>query len=238
MLSPLLTNLPEMIYYPQGDWFENGETSMKKQLWGAFFICVSILYAGEADPQFFTFTIKKRILTGTQFESARTPVVKTALQKDIFIVELKTEFLGKGNIDLPIPPQAGKLKLFDCVFDLPPPDVTAYIQTFPLVEIRKPWYHFSKDESQWALLLIYFDQKQTEFTAQLFYRGRAGNEVWTHHRLFNCKISPEKQIISNEKNGDTFFIKDGNLYINLETTGKYHKYLKKTTRRVLSYQEL
>ena len=95
------------------------------------------MYAGEADPQFFTFTIKNRILTGTQFESARTPVVKTVLQKDIFIVDLKTEFLGEKNINLPIPQSAKKLKLFDCVFELPPSNVKAYIQTFPLVEIKK-----------------------------------------------------------------------------------------------------
>ena len=73
---------------------------MKKQIIGMLFLCFSVLYAGEANPQFFTFTIKNRILTGTQFESARTPVVKTVLQKDIFIVDLKTEFLGEENINL------------------------------------------------------------------------------------------------------------------------------------------
>ena len=111
---------------------------MKKQIIGVLFLCFSVLYAGEANPQFFTFTIKNRILTGTQFESARTPVVKTVLQKDIFIVDLKTEFLGEENINLPIPQSAKKMKLFDCVFELPPSEVTAYIQTFPLVEIKKP----------------------------------------------------------------------------------------------------
>jgi hypothetical protein len=48
----------------------------------------------------------------------------------------------------------------------------------------------------------------------------------------------KNKLSATKKSGDTFFIKDGNLYINLETTGKYYKYLKKTTRRVLSYQEL
>ena len=55
---------------------------------------------------FFVFTIKNRILTGKQFESARTPVVKNSLQKDIFIVDITAEFLGKESINLPIPPQA------------------------------------------------------------------------------------------------------------------------------------
>ena len=80
----------------------------EKQIIGVLFLCFSVLYAGEANPQFFTFTIKNRILTGTQFESARTPVVKTVLQKDIFIVDLKTEFLGEENINLPIPQSAKK----------------------------------------------------------------------------------------------------------------------------------
>ena len=202
---------------------------MKKLIIGVLFLCFSVVYAGEADPQFFTFTIKNRILTGTQFESARTPVVKTVLQKDIFIVDLKTEFLGEKNINLPIPQSAKKLKLFDCVFELPPSNVTAYIQTFPLVEIKKPWYHFSKNESQCALLLIYFDQPQSEFHAQLVYRGKSGKEIWTNSQRFNCKISPEKQIICNDKSCNIFFIKEGDLYINLETTGKYYKYLKKLT---------
>ena len=209
---------------------------MKKQIIGVLFLCFSVLYAGEANPQFFTFTIKNRILTGTQFESARTPVVKTVLQKDIFIVDLKTEFLGEENINLPIPQSAKKMKLFDCVFELPPSEVTAYIQTFPLVEIKKPWYHFSKDETQCALLLIWFDQARTKFTAQLFYRGQSGDEVWVHRSFFNCEISPQKQINCNGKNCNTFFIKDGKLYINLQTTGKYYKYLKKSTCRVLSYE--
>lgn len=202
---------------------------MKKYIVAMLSLCFSILYAGEADPQFFVFTIKNRILTGKQFESARTPVVKNSLQKDIFIVDITAEFLGKESINLPIPPQAEKLKLFDCVFDLPPSDVTVYIQTFPLVEISKPWYHFSKNESQCALLLIYFDQPQSEFHAQLVYRGKSGKEIWTNSQRFNCKISPEKQIICNDKSCNIFFIKEGDLYINLETTGKYYKYLKKST---------
>lgn len=123
---------------------------MKKYIAAAFFICFSVLFAGKADLQFFTFTIKNRTLTGKQFESARTPVVKSSLQEKIFVVDIAAEFLGKGNINLPIPPQAEKLKLFDCVFELPPSNVTAYIRTFPLEEIRKPWYHFSKDEIQSA----------------------------------------------------------------------------------------
>ena len=202
---------------------------MKKYIVAMLFLCCSIQHAGEADPQFFAFTIKNRILTGKQFESARTPVVKSSLQKYIFIVDITAEFLGKKSINLPIPPQAEKLKLFDCVFDLPPSDITAYIQTFPLVEIRKPWYHFSKNESQCALLLIYFDPIQTEFHAQLVYRGKFGKEIWKKYRRFNCKIFPEKQIICNDKSCNIFFIKDGDLYINLETTGKYYKYLKKST---------
>ena len=202
---------------------------MKKYIVAMLSLCFSILYAGEADPQFFVFTIKNRILTGKQFESARTPVVKNSLQKDIFIVDITAEFLGKESINLPIPPQAEKLKLFDCVFDLPPSDVTVYIQTFPLVEISKPWYHFSKNESQCALLLIYFDQPHSEFHAQLVYRGKSGKEIWTNSQRFKCKISPEKQIICNDKSCNIFFIKEGDLYINLETTGKYYKYLKKST---------
>ena len=202
---------------------------MKKYIAAMLFFCFSMLYAGEADPQFFAFTIKNRSLTGKQFESARTPVVKSSLQKDIFVVDIATEFLGKESINLPIPPQAEKLKLFDCVFDLPPSDITAYIQTFPLVEISKPWYHFSKNESQCALLLIYFDQTQTEFHAQLVHRGQSGKEIWTNRSRFNCKISPEKQIICNDKICNEFFIKGGDLYINLEATCKYYKYLKKST---------
>jgi hypothetical protein len=107
---------------------------------------------------------------------------------------------------------------------------------FSLWKLKKPWYHFSKHETQCALLLICFDLARTKFTAQLFYRGQSGDEVWVHHRFFNCEISPQKQINCNGKNCNTFFIKDGKLYINLQTTGKYYKYLKKSTCRVLSYE--
>ena len=42
-------------------------------------------------------------------------------EKNIFIVDIATEFPGRENIHLQIPPQAEKLKLFDCVFESPPP---------------------------------------------------------------------------------------------------------------------
>ena len=206
---------------------------MKKYLILACFIVFPLLYSGEAAPKFFTFTIKNRLLTGKQFESAQTPVVKDILKNDTLTVDIKTEFQGKGNICLLIPEQAKKLQLFDCVFELPPADVTAYIRIFPLVEIRKPWYTFSKDESQCAILLIYFDKAQRRFNAQLFYRGRSGREVWSFGKKFECSVLPDKKIICPDKKVcDTFFIKDGKLYINLAVTGKYYKYLKKSTCEV------
>lgn len=199
---------------------------MKKYIAAILFLCFSILYAGEADPQFFAFTIKNRILTGKQFESARTPVVKSLLQKDIFIVDITAEFLGKESINLPIPPQAKKLQIFGCVFNLPPPGSTAYIQTFPLMEISKPWYFFSKSEKQYAILMIWFNKTHTAFTAQLCYRGQSGRETWGRQQKYECKILPDKQVKSQAP-AIPFFIKNDKLHIRLQTTGKYYKYLKK-----------
>ena len=205
---------------------------MKKVFCLILFCLFSLaICGGEADPKFFEFTIKDRILTGDQFESAMTPVIASSLQKDTFVVELQTKFQGKGKIDLKIPPQAKKLQIFGCVFNLPPPGATAYIQTFPLMEISKPWYFFSKSEKQYAILMIWFNKTHTAFTAQLCYRGQSGRETWGRQQKYECKILPDKQVKSQAP-AIPFFIKNDKLHIRLQTTGKYYKYLKKAELEV------
>ena len=65
---------------------------------------------------------------------------------------------------------------------------------FPLWKLKKTWYHFSKHETQCALLLICFALARTKFTAQLFYHGQSRDEVWVHHRFFNFLIVGEIEL--------------------------------------------
>lgn len=190
-------------------------------------LLIPILYSAEAHPQFFSFTLKNQTLNGKHYESAATPVVKTSLQGKTFVVNIETELSGKGSADeIKIPEKADKIKIFDCLFTLPPPDAEAWLITFPLVDIDPPWYSFEKSENQCALLLIYAEKDQRGIHAQLCYRGKSGREIWTQNHQYKLKFSPDGKIISRSA-GSPFFVKDGKLYIHLSVTGKYYKYLKK-----------
>ncbi len=198
-----------------------------------FLFFAQFLQGTEAHPQFFHFTIKNHRLIGTHFESALTPQVKSELFTDTLIVKIETQLQGEGSCEVQIPLGVTKLRLFDCEFELPPAEKIAYIQTFPLIEVNQPWWNFwKKDENQCALLLFYFNEEYSEFKVQLFYRGQAGDEVWTSAESFELKITPDLKIISRTPH-NPFYIKDNKLYINLEVKGKYYNYLKKDTCEIL-----
>ena len=190
-------------------------------------LSVPILYSAEAHPQFFSFIIKDHTLNGKHYESAATPIVKTTLQGKTYIVDIETELCGKGSAaGIKIPEKADKIKIFDCLFTLPPPNAEAWLITFPLVDIDPPWYSFEKSENQCALLLIYAENDQREIHAQLCYRGKSGREIWTQNHQYKLEFTPDGKIISRG-DGNPIFVKDGKLYIHLKVTGKYYKYLKK-----------
>ena len=197
-----------------------------------FFFLLFYISAGNAAPDFFTFTLKDRILTGEHFSSGTVPVMETQLEGDTLVIEIDTELVRRDRrvppLRVELPPQTEKIRLFDCDFVLPPPGRAAYIRVFPLVEIRKAWYEIGRSEYQWALLMICFDEKKSVFSARINYLGKSGRDIWTWHWDYECKILPDNRIVSN-KTTTPFFIKDGKLYIELSTTGKYYKYCKSIT---------
>ena len=202
------------------------------------------LSAAEAVPEYVTLTIRDGRVSGMNFESARTPLVRTSLRGDVLDVDIRAEFPpGKGGckFDFAIPPEAKKMKLFGCVFDLPPAGYTAFFHSFLLAEIRKPWWRFSRDETQRAMLLISYAPDLRSFEAQLRYFGNSGKESWTQERNFSCIVADDGQIY--EKLDDdarrrfgpgirfwdsyTFRNIDGKLRFRPSVTGRYYKYLAK-----------
>ena len=162
-------------------------------LWGL----AAALSAAEAVPEYVTLTIRDGRVSGTNFESARTPVVRTALRDDVLYVDIRADFppgKGDGKLDFAIPPEAKKIKLFGGVFDLPSTGYTAFFHSFLLAEIRKPWWRFSRDETRRAMLLISYAPDRRSFEAQVRYCGRFGNESWTHDRNFSCIVAEDGRI--------------------------------------------
>ena len=94
----------------------------------AGFLCGTGCGAGEARPGHVTLNIRGGKATGVNFESARIPVIKTALRGDTLEVDIRTELTGKGTLDFDIPKGARKIRLYGCSFDLPPPDHTAFFR--------------------------------------------------------------------------------------------------------------
>jgi|GEM_PF-5396484 len=83
---------------------------------------------GKARPGFVTTAIRGGKATGKNVESARIPVIKTALRGDTLEVDIRTELTGRKTLDFDIPAGAKKIRLYGCSFDLPPPDHTAFFR--------------------------------------------------------------------------------------------------------------
>ena len=204
----------------------------------------AVLSAAKAVPEYVTLVIKDGRVSGANFESGRTPVVRTALRGDVLDVDIRAEFppgQGGGKLDFAIPPEAKKIKLFGCVFDLPPNGYTAFFHSFLLAEIRRPWWRFSRDETQRVLLLIAYAPDGRSFEAQIRYCGSSGREYWTRDRNLSCVVAEDGRICekldddARERFGPGFRFRDSYTFRNIDgklqfrpnVTGRYYKYLAK-----------
>ena len=202
------------------------------------------LSAGEAVPEYVSLTIWDGRVGGANFESGRTPVASTALRGDVPEADIRAEFppgQGGGKLDFAIPPGAKKIKLFGCVFDLPPNGYTAFFHSFLLAEIRRPWWRFSRDETQRVLLLIAYAPDRRSFEAQIRYCGSSGKERWTRDRNLSCVVAEDGWICekldddARERLGPgfrfrdsyTFRNQDGKLQFRPFVLGRYYRYLAK-----------
>ena len=200
--------------------------------------------AAEAVPEYVTLTIRDGRVSGANFESGRTPIVRTALRGDVLEVDIRTEFppgQGGGEFDFAVPPEAKKIKLFDCVFDLPPAGYSAFFHSFLLAEIRRPRWRFSRDEIQRVMLLVAYAPDGRSFEAQLRYCGRSGRESWTNKRNFSCIVAEDGRICekldddARRRFGPGFRFWDSYIFRNLDgrmqfrpsVAGRYYRYLAK-----------
>ena len=201
-------------------------------------LCGTGCGAGEARPGLVTLTIRGGKAAGVNAESARTPVVKTALLGDTLNVGIRTELTGKGTLDFDIPEGARKIRLFGCVYDLPPPDHTAFFHAVPMEEIRPSW--LEREEVQYALILVALAPDRKKIDVQIRYLGYSGKERWIQgKRNFSCIAADDGQIFESRKPeeqvrmepGTHYYAlrdltnQDGKLKILLETTGRYYKFL-------------
>jgi len=194
---------------------------------------------GEAWPEYTTLTIHRGKVSGSIVESARTPAVKTVLRGDTLDVDIQTEFTGKRTLDFDIPENAKKIRLFNCEFDLPPQDHTAFFRAVLMENIQPSrWRFFEKKEIQHALILISFAPDRKSFDVQIRYMIDSGEkcEVKKQHlsgivaedgQIFEIldpesreRMSPCKHYFGSRKCVN----QDGKLLIRLETTGRFYKY--------------
>ena len=204
----------------------------------------AVLSAAEAVPEYVKLTIRDGRVSGANFESGRTPVARTSLRGDVLEADIRVDFppgQGDGKFDFAIPPEAKKIKLFDCVFDLPPNGYTAFFHSFLLAEIRRPWWRFSRDETWRVLLLVAYAPDRRSFEAQLRYRGRSGRERWTRDRNLSCVVAEDGRICekldddARERFGPGFRFRDSYIFRNLDgrmqfrpsVAGRYYRYLAK-----------
>ena len=191
-------------------------------------------------PEIVDLTIRDGCVHVFNFESAKTPVVRAVTrQGDTLDVDIKTKFQGKGTFAFGIPKGIKKLRIFDCEYELPPPDHTAFFHSLPMVDIRPSWWRFEPEESQRAMMLISFAPDRRRFKAQVRYCGSSGKQTWKREQHFSCIIADDGQIYElpepetqaqagtgiRYRSSDTFKNHAGNLRIRLRTTGRFYKLL-------------
>ena len=225
---------------------------MKKYfLISVFVFSVISAVAREACPEFISLKILDGKASGINFESANVPAVRTVLKNDILQADIQTEFSGNGTLAFDIPEAAKKIKLFGCIYDLPPRGESAFFHSILISDIRKPWWSFQRDELLRAMMLISFAPDKKSFTAQVWTCGRSGNDVWKYKRNFSCIIAADGQIFKKLDDGEKsrfgagtgyfpvweFSNSNGKLLIRAGAVGKYYKY-RKEAESCLSMIEL
>ena len=193
---------------------------------------------GKARPGYVTLTIRGGKATGKNVESARIPVVETALRGDTLEVIIRTELTGRETLDFDIPAGAKKIRLYGCSFDLPPPDHTAFFHAVLMGEVRRVW--LEREEIQYALVLICQAPDRKKIDVQIRYLGYSGKERWEQGaRNFSCVVADDGQIFESLKPGEQVRMGPGTRYYSLpdltnqngklkfllETTGRYYKFL-------------
>lgn len=196
--------------------------------------------AGETCPEWVKLTIHDRRASGITCESARTPVVRTALRGDTLDVDFRMEFQEKGKFDFDIPERARKIRLFGCEYDLPSAEHTAFFRAVLMEEIRPSWPR--REEVQYAQMLLCLAPDRKNFDVQIRYLGYSGEERWKwREHDFSCLVAADGQIVEllnpeeqrRMEPGTQYLLspnftnQDGKLQIRLETTGRYYKYLRK-----------
>ena len=196
----------------------------------------------EACPELLVLTIHNGKAAGVNCESARTPMVKTALLGDTLDVDIRTEFTGEGTLDFDIPDGTQKIRLFGCEYALPPPDHTAFFNAVLMEKERPSWPQswLRPDEVQYALVLVSLAPDRKKFDVQIRYLIYSGGKRWKwRERNFTCFAADDGPIFellkpeerermgpgAHYRSSRDFTNRNGKLRIRLETTGCYYKYL-------------
>ena len=207
-----------------------------KKFAGLLFGCLFFFMTAvcrEACPDFLSAKIENRQIKITNFESARNASIeKAVLTGNVFDLDIQASiFFNNPVTEKTIPAAAGKIRLFGCEYDLPPDNWTAFFHSERLVDIRKPWWSFQPDELQLAMMLISFSPDGKLLKGRIWYVCNSGSKTWKHKQDFSCIIADDGKLL--ERTGEDcsaskmFRIVDKKLYINLQVTGKFYKYLQR-----------
>jgi hypothetical protein len=204
------------------------------------FLC-SMLGAMAKDvlPELVSLKLQNGRLSGINLESLWGVETKTTLiDGDTLEIVFAPVYRGGTPIDIVIPPEAKKIKIFGVDFDLPQAPGDTRIQSYLLENIVTPLYSFDRSESLRliSMITVYPQEKSgRRFDAQNNYVGQSGKEQWFMSMRCSGIITPDGGVFGKygsrgpEKSGYyqsiDFFNDDGKLGIYMRERLRHHKKL-------------
>ena len=120
--------------------------------------------------------------------------IRTSLKRDTLEVELYTDPAGTRPREADIPAGAKMIRLWDCNYDLPPPDHTAYFYSFFAPEFTSGIAHAERGVIQGITMLLSFEPDRKSFDAQILYLSCSEFEQWKKNASSRFIIADDGQI--------------------------------------------
>jgi len=161
--------------------------------------------------------------------------IRTSLQDGTLEVELHTDPAGTRPREADIPAGAKKIRLWDCEYDLPPPDHEAYFYSFFAPEFTSGIARAERGVIQGAMMLLSFAPDRKTFDAQIWYLSCSEFEQWKKKAASRFLVAGDGQIFEwlgrKDRAGrspihyfltENFKNRGGKLQIRLSAAGRFY----------------
>ena len=120
--------------------------------------------------------------------------IRTSLQGDTLEVELYMDPAGTRPHQADIPAGAKRIRLWNCDYDLPPPDHTAYFYSFFAPEFTSGIAHAEQGVIQGTMMLLSFAPDRKSFDVQIWYLSCSEFEKWQKKDNSSFMVADDGQI--------------------------------------------